>query len=73
MQFFYAGFSYFPLSMLARSLDNPYYWIGNPVGGSTVAPVFALPFGGSQLEYAGAWLKLAPNFPYGYDVEPDHP
>lgn len=73
MSFYYAGFSYYPIRLLARSLDNPFVWIGEAINPGDNVPTFMVPFGGSQLEYSGSLSRLAPNFPYGYDVEPDRP
>lgn len=59
--------------MLARLNFNPNLWIGRLVDEQLYAPYFMYPFGGNQLEYSGVLEKLAPHFPYGYAVEPDHP
>lgn len=73
LQFYYAGFGYYPISMLARLVDSPFEWIGEAINPGDAVPKFSFPFGGSQLEYSGSLTRLTPNFPYGYDVLPDRP
>lgn len=71
---YFAGYwGYDPLIMLARLVSNPNIWIGRLTTEQLYAPLFSLPFGGSQLEYSGAIEKLSPHFPYGWEVEPDQP
>jgi len=73
LNFYYAGFGYFPILMLARLVSNPNQWICRPVEEQPLVAGFEYPFGGSQLQFAFTLPKLAPHFPYGYEVEPDHP
>lgn len=73
MAFYYAGFSYYPLRFLARLVSNPFQWIGSALNPTDAVPVFMVPFGGSQLELSGSLPRLAANFPYGHEVEPDRP
>lgn len=73
LNFYYAGFGYYPITMLARSLTNPSIYLSQGVFPSPLVVCFEYPFGGSQLQFGSTLPKLAPNFPFGYDVEPDHP
>jgi len=70
---YYGGFSYYPIKMLARLVASPTVFIARPVTEGAYAPWFSYPFGGSQLQIFGLFDKLAPHFPYGYNVEPDRP
>jgi len=61
-----------PLTLISRLLPpNDFYWISNAMSAG-LPLVFAYPFGGSQLEFAGLYTTPAgPHFPYGLEVEPD--
>ena len=72
LNFYYAGFSYYPITMLARLIGPTDWFISRGVTPDVMVVGFRYPFGGSQLQYDFALPKLAPNFPYGYPVEPDH-
>lgn len=61
------------LELAARLQSNPNVAVGKFVVGVPIAGQLLKVIGISTWVLGSPLVKLSPNFPYGYDVEPDHP